>query len=72
MMGEPGALCRILAEAQGEVGDDAGMVVAASALRFGAADAAARLRAAGLAPDEPVLVSVANRPADLAALFAVW
>jgi acyl-CoA synthetase (AMP-forming)/AMP-acid ligase II len=33
---------------------------------------AAALRAAGVAPDEPVPVRVSNQPEDLAALLAVW
>lgn len=71
-MAEPGALCRILAMAEGGVADDAGTLVAAADLRSEAARLAAMLAAAGIAPDEPVLVIVANRPSDIAALFAVW
>lgn len=66
-----GALCGILAAAAGVVEDDTGLHPAA-VLASAAAAVATRLREAGLRPDEPVVVTVANRVQDLAALFGVW
>lgn len=71
-MAKTGALCRILYEAAGTVAEDGGATHSADALRATAATLAAQLRAEGLTPDEPVIVAVANRAADLAAFFAVW
>ncbi|MFG1224096.1 class I adenylate-forming enzyme family protein [Xanthobacter wiegelii] len=71
-MAKTGALCRILDEAAGTVAEDGGAMHTADALRATAATLAARLRADGIEPHEPVIVAVANRAADLAAFFAVW
>ncbi|MFG1352175.1 class I adenylate-forming enzyme family protein [Xanthobacter autotrophicus] len=68
---QPGALCGILSTATGEVEDDCA-TSGTGALASAAAVLAARLGAAGVRPDEPVVVTVANRVADLAALFGVW
>ncbi|MFG1397104.1 class I adenylate-forming enzyme family protein [Roseixanthobacter pseudopolyaromaticivorans] len=71
-----GALAHLLeqpAAATARVVGDANPGFADGAALASAADAvAARLGAAGIDPREPILVSVANRPADLAALFGVW
>lgn len=71
-MTQPGALCHILAMADGMIREEVGSVRSAADLRALASAMAMRLRAAGLRPDEPVLVIVANRFADLAGLFGVW
>ncbi|MCL8382557.1 class I adenylate-forming enzyme family protein [Xanthobacter aminoxidans] len=71
-MAKPGALCRILDEAAGTVAEDGGAAHTADALRAAASSLAAQLRADGLTPDEPVIVAVANRAADLASFFGVW
>lgn len=71
-MATTGALCRILAGAGGTVVEDGGTTHTAAALRGAAAGLAEQLKAEGLGADEPVIVCVANRAADLAALFAVW
>ncbi|MFG1320569.1 class I adenylate-forming enzyme family protein [Xanthobacter autotrophicus] len=68
---QPGALCGILSTATGAVEDDCA-TSGTGALASAAAVLAARLGAAGVRPDEPVVVTVANRVADLAALFGVW
>jgi long-chain acyl-CoA synthetase len=49
-----------------------GGVVSYRRLAEGAGTLAAQLRAAGLQPDEPVLVMVSNQPGDVVALLAVW
>ncbi|MFG1244907.1 fatty acid--CoA ligase family protein [Xanthobacter sp. V7C-4] len=67
----PGALFDILSTASGEVEDDS-TASGTAALASAAAALAARLGAAGIRPDEPVVVSVANRAVDLAGLFGVW
>lgn len=59
------APARILGEGGEAIADGAALLAAAEAV-------AGRLRAAGLAAHEPVLVLVANRPGDLAAIFGVW
>lgn len=71
-MAKTGALCRILDEAAGTVAEDSGATHAADALRAEAGRLAKQLRAEGLAPDEPVIIAVANRAVDIAAFFAVW
>ena len=71
-MAHRGALCRILAEAGGAVEEEGGAMTTAAELRTAAADIAAQLQQAGLRAGEPVVVCVANRAADIAALFGVW
>ncbi|MBX5473238.1 MAG: AMP-binding protein, partial [Acetobacteraceae bacterium] len=67
------ALCRILAgTAENIVQDEAGTTRSYAEIAEIAARIAEDLRTAGMMPDEPVHVSVANRAADLAALFGVW
>lgn len=70
-----GALARLLeapaAVSAYVVGDDESELSAA-ALSSAADAVAARLASAGLGANEPVLVSVANRPGDVAAIFGVW
>ncbi|MEP9352226.1 fatty acid--CoA ligase family protein [Xanthobacter sp. KR7-65] len=68
---QQGALAGILSSATGVVEDDGGVSTTAE-LAAAASDLAARLAAAGLKPDEPVVVTVANRAADLAAVFGIW
>jgi len=70
-MTRQGALCGILATATGEIEAD-GATLRAHTVAAAASALAARLTEAGLRPDEPVVVTVANRPADIAALFGVW
>lgn len=59
------ATARVIADGWDGFSDCAALSSAADAV-------AARLAAAGIAADEPILVSVANRPGDLAAFFGVW
>jgi len=67
------ALCRILAAtAKGIVQDDTGPAWSSADIARAASGIADDLRTADIIPDEPVHISVANRAADLAALFGVW
>jgi len=82
MAGLPGermtdGLGQALLQACGRWGNTAalqapGVQVSYGALAARASALAARLRAAGLQADEPVLVMVSNQPGDIAALLAVW
>jgi len=67
------ALCRILAgTAENMVQDETGKAQSYAEIAHAASRIAEDLRMAGIMPDEPVHVSVANRAPDLAALFGVW
>jgi acyl-CoA synthetase (AMP-forming)/AMP-acid ligase II len=43
-----------------------------AAIRAAAARIAGALRDRGLTPDEPVLITIGNRPSDLAAFHGAW
>lgn len=71
-----GGLMRVLDEAADRSGhpiaSTADEALALSALREAACGIAAALRHAGIRSDEPVFVTIRNRPIDLATLLGVW
>lgn len=68
-----GSLCRLFAAtAGGTVHDGYGRERSHADLLKAAAGIATDLRAAGITPDEPIHLSVANRSGDLAMLLGIW
>ena len=71
-----GALAKVLAagleRARAPLASTLGERLEPSAILATAAHVAAALRSRGARPDEPVLVTIGNRPADLGALLGVW
>ncbi len=68
-----GSLCRLLsATPEGTVHDGSGRAWSHADIVKAAAGIATNLRAAGITPNEPIHLSVANRAADLAMLFGIW
>jgi len=71
-----GALAQVLAAALDGAGaplaSTTGERIESGAVRALASHVAGGLRDRGVRPDEPVLVTIGNRPADLGALLGVW
>ena len=71
-----GALAQVLAAALEGAGaplaSTTGERIESGAVRALASHVAGGLRDRGVRPDEPVLVTIGNRPADLGALLGVW